>query len=120
METPDRLPEVLPLDEPHRIEGPAPAVATQAVDRDDARMLQPTGDLHLQQESLPNLRVVGEPVVEFLQCYFPAYLQVERDAHSSDATIGVVAEHTIPRTIRRRCSLGPSDMRHVKPWATVV
>ncbi len=42
MEPLDRLLERLPLDEPHRIVRTAVGMATQAVDRHDARVLQPT------------------------------------------------------------------------------
>ena len=47
----DRLLEAVALDEPHGVVGPAVGVAAQAVDRDDARVLQPAGDLRLAQEA---------------------------------------------------------------------
>ena len=42
--------EPIPADEPHRVVGPAVGVGAQAVDRDDAGVLQAAGDLRLQEE----------------------------------------------------------------------
>ena len=55
----DGILEAIAADEPHGVVRPAVAVAAQAVDRDDARMLQPAGDLGLEQESAPAFLVIG-------------------------------------------------------------
>ena len=55
----DGLLEGLALDEPHGVIRAAVGVAAQAVDRDDARVLQPAGDLGLAHEPRPVFRVVG-------------------------------------------------------------
>ena len=47
----DRLLEAIALDEPHRVVRPAAAVGAQAVDRDDARVFEPPGDLGLQRRT---------------------------------------------------------------------
>ena len=44
--------EAVAADEPHGVVGPAVGVGAQAVDRDDPRVLQPAGDLGLEQEPL--------------------------------------------------------------------
>ena len=48
----DRLLEAVAADEPHGVVGPAVGVGAQAVDRHDAGVLQPAGDLGLEQEPL--------------------------------------------------------------------
>ena len=107
MEGLDRSFEVFALDEPHRIERPAPVVSTQAVDRNDTRVLQPPGDLHLQQEPLAKFRVVGEPVLKLLQGHLPVQLQIERDADPPDPAIGMVAQHAKPWIMGQRCRRDP-------------
>ena len=51
VESLDRLLEAVSPDEPHRVERPLAVVGPQAVDRDDARMLEPAGDLGLDAGS---------------------------------------------------------------------
>ena len=52
MEAVDGLLEAFPLDEPHGVVRPAVGEVAQAVDRDDARVLQPAGDLGLEDEAV--------------------------------------------------------------------
>src|SRR5438876_377107 len=59
MEPRDRLLEAGPAHEPHRIERPAVVVDPQAVDGDDPGMLEPAGDLRLQQEPRTAVGVIG-------------------------------------------------------------
>ena len=63
----DGLLEALAADEPHGIVGPALVVGPQAVDRDDARVLQPAGDLGLEQEAGAAGGVVGVLGLDLLE-----------------------------------------------------
>ena len=77
MEAVDRLLEAVALDEPHGVVGPAVAVAAQAVDRHDPGVLQPAGDLGLEQEPLAADRVVGVVVEDLLERHLAIELGVE-------------------------------------------
>ena len=59
MEAVDGRLEAIAADEPHGVIGAAVAVGAQAVDRDDAGVLQPAGDLGLEHEPLAAGGVVG-------------------------------------------------------------
>ena len=59
MESLDRLLERVAPDEPHRVVRAAIVVGTQTVDRHDAGVFEPTGDLGFQEKSLSAGRVVG-------------------------------------------------------------
>ena len=58
LEAIDRLLEALPLDEPHGVEGPALGIATQAVDRHDARVFEPPS---ISASSTKRVRLFGSP-----------------------------------------------------------
>ena len=76
MEAGDRLPERLAAHQPHGVIRPALAIAAQTVNRDDARMLQPAGDLRLAHEASPAVRVVGMPVLDLLEGHLAMQLLV--------------------------------------------
>src|SRR5262249_33107303 len=59
MESLDGLLEVVALDEAHGVEGPAVRIRAQAIDRHDAGVLQPAGDLRLQHKAAPAVLAVG-------------------------------------------------------------
>src|SRR5262249_51141754 len=63
----DGVLEAIALDKAHGVEGSAVGVAAQAVDGHDARMLQLAGDLRLQKEARPALRLGGVPRLDLLQ-----------------------------------------------------
>ena len=78
VEAVDGLLELVAADEPHGVIGPAVAVSSQAVDRDDPGMLQPAGDLGLEQETLAAHRVVGVTVQDLLERHLTVQLVIER------------------------------------------
>ncbi len=58
----DGLLERIAANEPHGVVGPSAFVGPQPVDRNDTRVLQPAGDLSLQQEAGAAGGVVSVPV----------------------------------------------------------
>ena len=62
----NRFLEAIPTDEPHGVIGPAVAVGPQAIDRDDPRVLQPAGDLGLDQDPVAADLVIGVGVEDLL------------------------------------------------------
>ena len=95
----DRLLEAVAADEPHGVVGAAVAVGAQAVDRDDPGMLQPAGDLGLQQEPLAADRVVGVVVEDLLERHLAVQLGVERDEDGAQAAPGVRPEDAEPLAV---------------------
>ena len=95
----DGLLEAVALDEPHGVVGPAVAVGAQAVDRDDPRVLQPAGDLGLEQEPLAAGRVVGVVVEDLLERHLAVQLGVEGHEHGPQAAPGVRPEHAEPLAV---------------------
>ena len=62
-------------------------------------MLQPAGDLGLDQEPLPAHRVVGVPVEDLLERHLAVQLGVERHEHRPETASGVRSEHAEPLTV---------------------
>jgi hypothetical protein len=89
VEPADGLLEVVALDEPHGVEGAAVGVAAQAVDRHDARVLQPAGHLRLADEALPAVRVVGVPALDLLERHGADQLLILGHEHLAQATLRV-------------------------------
>ena len=89
----DRLLEAVAPDEPHGVVGAAVVVAAQAVDRDDPRMLQAAGDLGLEQESLPAVRVVGVIVEDLLERHLTIQLGVESDVNGPQSAPRMRPQH---------------------------
>src|SRR5262245_10268479 len=69
--------EVVSLDEPHSIVRPAVRVAAQAVDRHDAGMFEPPGDLRFQEESTTAAGIRGVALLDLLQRHLSIQLRVE-------------------------------------------
>ena len=99
MEALDGLLEAVAADEPHGVVGPAVGVGAQAVDRDDARVLQPAGDLGLEQEPLAADRVVGVVVEDLLERHLAVQLGVEGDEDGAQAAPGVGPEDAEPLAV---------------------
>ena len=99
VEAVDGLLEVVAADEPHGVEGPAVAVGPQPVDRDDARVLQPAGDLGLQQEPLAAGRVVGVRVEDLLEGHLAVQLGVQGDEDGAQAAAGMRPEDAEPLAV---------------------
>jgi len=72
----NRVAECLPSDEPHDVIGTAVGVTSEAVYRNDSRVLQPPGDLRLAFEAGPAHRVVGKARLHLLESDFPPQLHV--------------------------------------------
>ncbi len=88
-----------PLDESHGVEGTAVLVGAQAVDGDDAGMLQPAGDLGLEQEPLPAGRVVGVAVEDLLQRHLAIQLGIQGDEDGPQPAAGVRPEDAEPLAV---------------------
>ena len=81
----DGVLEAVAPDEPHGVVRPAVVVGAQAVDRDDPGVLQPAGDLGLDEEPGPAGRVVGVAVVDLLEGDLAVQLLVEGDEDVAQA-----------------------------------
>jgi hypothetical protein len=101
--------EAVPLNEPHGVERPAAVVGPQAVDRDDARVLQPAGDLGLEQETGAACRVVGVLLEDLLEGHLAVQLLVEGDEDGAQAAAGVRPQDTEPLAVTGR---GADGQRH--------
>ena len=84
--------EAVALDEPHRVERAAVGVVAQAVDRDDPGVLQPAGDLGLQQEPRAAVGSSACCVVDLLEGDLAVQLVVEGDEDLARAAPGVGPE----------------------------
>ena len=96
----DRLLETIAFDEPHRVIGPAIVVAAQAVDRHNARVLEPPGDLGLDQEPLAATRVVGMVAQKLFQRHLAVQLGVQRHEDGPQPTLGVGPKQAKPLAVR--------------------
>ncbi len=96
MEPVDCLLEGIAPDEPHGVVGPAVGVGAQAVDRDDPGVLEPAGDLGLEQEACSADRVVGVLVEDLLERHLAVQLLIEGDVDGAQSAAGVGPEHAEP------------------------
>ena len=99
VEAVDGLLEAVAADEPHGVVRAAVAVGAQAVDRHDARVLQPAGDLRLQQEPLAAGRVVGVRVEDLLEGHLAVQLGVQGHEDGAQAAAGVGPEDAEPLAV---------------------
>ncbi len=98
----DGLLQAVAPDEPHGVVRPAVAVVAQAVDRDDAGMLQTAGDLGLEQESGAADLVVGVVVEDLLEGDLAVQLAVDGDEDGPQAPLGVRPQDAEPLASARR------------------
>jgi len=82
-------------DEPHGVAGRARAVGPPGVDRHDARMLQPAGDLGLLEEPTQALGVAGPAGLDELQGLLAIELGVAGEEDLAQPAGGVEAEVNI-------------------------
>ena len=75
---------------------------TQPIDRDDAGMFQPPGDLGLDQEASPARRVVGVVVEDLLEGDLAVQLAVEGHIDGAEAALGVRPEDAEPLALEGR------------------
>ncbi len=110
MEAFDGLLEALAADEPHGVVRPAVLAGAQAVDRDDARMLQPAGDLGLPQEPSPADGVVGVVGLDLLEGDLAVQLRVQRHEDRADPAPGMMPDELEPAPVRRRLAQGEAGV----------
>ena len=99
----DRLLEAVAADESHRVVGAAVGVGAQAVDRHDSRVLEPAGDLGLEQK--PARRLAGSSAWRSRICFkrhLAVQLAVERDEDRPQAPLGMGAQDAEPLTVGTR------------------
>ena len=121
MEVLDGLLEAVATDEPHGVIRPAVAVGPQAVDRHDAGMLQPAGDLGLDEEPLAAGRVVGVMVEDLLERHLAVQLTVQRHEDRAQAAAGMRPQDAEPLAVgwwpcRRRSWPCGRRSSSVEPW----
>ena len=89
----DGLLEAVAADEPHGVIRAAIAIGAESVDRDDAGVLEPAGDLGLDEEPGAAGRVVGVVVEDLLERDLAIELGVECDEDRAQASAGVRPEY---------------------------
>ena len=83
VEAVDGLFERIAFDQTHRVVRSAVAVGSEAVDRDDTRMLQPAGDFGFQHKARAASRIVGVTLENLLERDLAIQLGVERNEDDS-------------------------------------
>jgi hypothetical protein len=86
-------------DESHGVIRPTVGIRAEAVGRHDAGMLQPAGDLGLEQESLPAGGVVGVPLEDLLERHLAVQLAVQGHEDGPQAAPGVRAQEAEPLAV---------------------
>ena len=107
----DGVLEAIAADEPHGVKRPAVGVGAQAVDRDDARMLEPAGDLGLEQESAAALRVIGVRVEDLLERDLAMQLAVESHEDGAEPAAGVRPQDAKSLAVAGRGADGVAGVR---------
>ena len=92
----DRLLERVTSDEPHRVVRPALGIGAQAVDGNDAGVLEPAGDLGLGDEPSPADGVGSVLPKNLLECDLAVQLAVERDEDGPQAALSMRPQHAKP------------------------
>src|SRR5262245_30270215 len=85
--------EAIPFDEAHGVEWPAVGVATEAVDRHDAGMLQAASDLGFEQETHARFGIVGVPGLDLLERDLAFQFLIERDGYLTQSASRVRPQH---------------------------
>ena len=101
----DGIAERLAPDQPHDVIRAAFAVMPEAVHGDDPRVFQPPGDLGLPFEAGSAHGVVGEALLDLLECDFTPQFRVVGHVDIAQPTLGVRAEDA-------EALGGPSGGRH--------
>jgi hypothetical protein len=95
----DRLLERVAADEPHGVKWAAAGVGTEPIDRHDAGVFQPAGDLGLEQEPLAAHAVVGVIVEDLLEGDLAVQLGIQRHEDGAQSAPGVGAEDAEPLAV---------------------
>ncbi len=91
----DRLLERSAPDEPHRVVGAAVGILAQAVDRHNPRMLEPAGNLGLDQEAGATLGAVGVPELDLLESHLATELLIQSNEDLAQAPARVRAKRPV-------------------------
>jgi hypothetical protein len=94
--------ERVAADEPHGVVGAAVGVCSQAVHPHDVGMLQPAGDLGIEQEPLAAGRVVGVVVQDLFERDFAVELGIECHKDRAQTAAGVRPQHPEPLALEGR------------------
>ena len=95
----DGVLEAIATDEPHGVIGTAAAIAAEAVDRHDSRMLEPAGDLGFENEPGAAGGIVGVMVEDLLEGDLTVELGVECDEDRSQPSASVGPQHAKPLAV---------------------
>ena len=101
--------EGIATNETHDVEGPAIGVRAQAINRHDAGMLKPAGDLGLEQEPLAADRVVGMLIKDLLERDLAMELGIERHEYGAQAAARMRTQHAEPLAVGRGRAHGVID-----------
>ena len=93
----DRGFEGIAPDEPHRVIRLAVGVAAEAVDRDDPRVFQPSGDLGLEDEAELAVSLVEVLLLDLLEGDLAVKLGVECEIDFAESPLGVEPERVVTR-----------------------
>src|SRR5262245_22020270 len=97
MEAGDGFFKAVAADEAHGVEGAAVAILPESIDGDNARMLEPTGDLGLEHEARPALRIVRPIELDFLERDLAIQLLVLGDENLAQAAFSMRPENAKAR-----------------------
>ena len=104
MEPLDRIFEVIPLDESHRVKGPAVWQVTKPVHRHNPRMLQSPGHLCLELESGTETRLEGKLSLDFLKGNITVQLGVAGNEDLAQSPRGMRSKNDEAGSGRRRAA----------------
>ena len=97
MEPRDRGLERLSLDEPHDVIRPAGGIAPQTIDGNDSRVLEPSGDLRLENEPRLADRVMGMISLEHLESDLTIELGIDCQKDLAEPAAGMRPQNRKPR-----------------------
>ena len=96
VEASDGLLEGLAADQPHGVERPALRVSVQTIDRHDARVFQPAGQLGLQQKTGTAAGIIGLLGPDLLERDLAMQLAIQGDRDQADASLRERPDHAEP------------------------
>ena len=102
MEALDGFLQALAPDEPHGVERPSLVAGSQAVNGNHAGVLQPAGDLGLDQEARPAGRVIGVLGLNLLERDLAVQLRISGHEHVADASPSVMPQEPKSAPFRGR------------------
>jgi hypothetical protein len=79
----------------HRVEGTLLCISASRIDRENAGMLQPSGDHRLLKKPLLKLGVVRAVRLDFLERNTPRKILIPSDQHTAHAPLGQRFQHAV-------------------------